>query len=66
MKAVRAVMAKGLVECASDGSVMGEKLAVAVWFGNRDAEDEVIISREVRGYPHDLERAELDRPILAL
>ena len=66
VKAVRAVMANGPVECASDGSVMGKKSAVAVWFGNRDVEDGVMTSREVRGYPHDSGRAELDGPILAL
>ena len=66
VEAVRGVMANGPVECASDGSVMWGKSAVAVWFGNRDRDGGLMISREVRGYPHDSGREELDGPILAL
>ena len=39
---------------------------MAVWFGVRDKEEGVMISREVKGYPHDLGRAELDGTVLAL
>ena len=66
VEAVRRVMSRGLLECASDGSVMGGKSAVAVWFGVRDEEEGVMISREVKGYPHDSGRAELDGPVMAL
>ena len=54
------------LECASDGSVRGNKKAVAVWMGNRNTEKGVMMTRTVRGLPHDSGRAELDGPLLAM
>ena len=66
LRIVKKEIMERALECASDGSVKGGKKTVAVWMGNRKTEKGVMLTREVRGLPHNSGRAELDGPMLAL
>ena len=66
LRVVKEAMEKGALDCASYASFRGNKKMVAVWMGNRETEEGVMLTREVRGYPNYSGRAELDGPIFGL
>ena len=51
--------------CYSEASVIGEKKAVVVWLGTQNREGKML-TYEVEGLLHDIERGKLAGSVLAL
>ena len=66
LRVIKGAIERGTLECASDASVVNQRKAVALWMGDRETEEGVMVVKDVRGYPHDSGRAELEGPVLAI